>query len=184
MKNILICSLLIIWMLPASAYNSKVNPVWTDSIPAVAADVNSLDGIIAAVYDVISGAAGEKRNWDRMRTLFIAEASLISTGTRPDGSGAKRVLSVEDYIRGSGPMLERDGFFEKEIGRTTERYGNIVHVFSTYASTRTAADAKPFMRGINSFQCWFDGKRWWVISIFWEAETPKNPIPPKYLTKQ
>jgi integrase len=69
---------------------------------------------------------------------------------------------VEDYISSSGPFLEKNGFFETEIGRKTEQYGNIVHVFSTYESKRTLKDEKPCMRGINSFQLWYDGKRWWV----------------------
>ena len=153
----------------------------TDSIPADTKDVSSVNAIIAAVYDVISGSAGQKRNWDRMRTLFVPDARLMSTGKRPTGEFVRRVLSVEDYISGSGPFLEKDGFFETEIGRKTEQYGNIVHLFSTYESKRTRADEKPFMRGINSFQLWNDGKRWWVISILWQSESQETPIPEKYI---
>jgi len=154
-----------------------------DSIPAAAADVNSVDGIVAALYDVISGSAGQSRNWDRMRTLFIPEARLIPTGKRPDGTGARRVLSVEDYVNTSGPSLEKNGFFEIEIGRKMEQFGGVVHVFSTYESKRALSEEKPFMRGINSIQLWNDGKRWWIVNIFWQSETPEFPIPEKYLTK-
>jgi hypothetical protein len=153
----------------------------TDSIPAAAADVESQDAIIAALYAVISGPAGEARNWDRMRTLFLPEAKLVATGKRPDGMMGKRVMSLEDYIKLSGPMLEKDGFFEKEISRKTDQYGSVVQIFSTYESRRTIKDEKPFMRGINSIQLWFDGKRWWILTIFWQGETPDNPIPDKYL---
>lgn len=152
-----------------------------DSIPADSRDVESVDAILGALYQVISGPAGEKRNWDRMRTLFIPEAKMMATGKRPDGTMGKRVMSVEDYIRVAGPSLEKDGFFEREIGRKMEQYGSVVHVFSTYDSKRKAEDAKPFMRGINSIQLWFDGKRWWIVSIFWQGESPDNPIPEKYL---
>jgi hypothetical protein len=154
-----------------------------DSIPADLADVSSVDGIIAALYNVISGPAGQKRNWDRMRTLFIPEARLIPTGKRPDGTAVRRVLNVEDYINSSGPLLEKNGFFEIEIGRKTEQFGGIVHIFSSYESKRAASDEKPFMRGINSIQLWNDGKRWWIVNIFWQSETPDNPIPEKYLSK-
>lgn len=153
----------------------------TDSIPANPADVQTMEGIVAALYDVISGPAGEKRNWNRMRTLFIPEARMIATGKRPDGSFAKRVMSVEDYINTSGPVLERDGFFEQEISRKTDQYGNIVQLFSTYAAKRKKEDDKPFMRGINSIQLWNDGKRWWIVTIFWQPETADNPLPQKYL---
>ena len=153
----------------------------TDSIPASPADVSSVDAIIKAVYDVISGPAGEKRNWDRMRTLFVQDARMMPTGKRSTGEGVRRALSIEDYISSSGPFLEKNGFFETEIGRKTEQYGNIVHVFSTYESRKEKADEKPFMRGINSFQLWNDGKRWWVLTIFWESESKENPIPEKYI---
>src|SRR5215467_10106049 len=96
------------------------NSNFTDSIPANPADVSSVNAIIAAVYDVISGPAGQTRNWDRMRTLFIPEAHMIATGKRANGEMVKRVMSIEDYISNSGPVLEKDGFFEKEIGRKTE----------------------------------------------------------------
>ena len=91
---------------------------------------------------------------------------------------------MEEYIANSGPFLEKEGFFETEIGKSTEQYGNIVHVFSTYESKKAASDEKPFMRGINSFQLWFDGKRWWVVTIFWQSETADNPIPEKYIQKK
>lgn len=154
-----------------------------DSIPAAAADVNTVDGIVAALYDVISGPAGQARNWDRMRTLFIPEARLIPTGKRPNTMGTYRMLSVEDYVKQAGPSLEKNGFFEIEISRKMEQFGNIVHLFSTYESKRALSDEKPFMRGINSIQLWHDGTRWWIMNIFWQSETPELPIPGKYLTK-
>jgi len=155
-----------------------------DSIAPDKKDVSSIDGILAALYDVISGPAGQKRNWDRMRTLFIPEGRLIATGKRADGTFGKRVMSVEDYINNSGPFLEKNGFFESEIGRKTEQFGGVVHVFSTYESKKTgAADEKPFMRGINSIQLWNDGARWWIVNVFWQSETPDTPIPAKYLQK-
>ena len=159
----------------------KANGYKVDSIPADPRDVSSPEALVAAVYDVISGPAGQKRNWDRMRTLFVPDARMIPTGKRPTGESTRRTLSVEDYIVSSGPFLEKDGFFETEIGRRSEHYGNIVHVFSTYESKRTMADEKPFMRGINSFQLWYDGKRWWVITILWQGESKDMPIPEKYI---
>ncbi len=153
----------------------------TDSIAPLQKDVNSIDGIVAALYDVISGPAGEKRNWDRMRTLFIPEARLISTSKRPDGTMGRRVRSLEEYISVSGPLLEKDGFFEREIGRSFDQYGAIVHLFSSYDSKRKLNDELPFTRGINSIQLWNDGSRWWIVTIFWQPESPDNPIPSKYL---
>lgn len=144
-------------------------------------DVASLDAILAALYDVISGPAGQRRDWDRMRTLFVPGARLIPAVYRPDSVASLRIWDVEQYITQVGPRLEASGFFEKEIARRIERYGGVTHVFSTYESRRTSADPTPFARGINSIQAFFDGKRWWIVTIFWEGERPANPIPGPYL---
>ena len=152
-----------------------------DGVPAPdPADVESIGAIVLAVYDVISGPAGEKRDWDRWRSLYATDARLIPSGPRPEGGFGHRMLTAEDYVTRGGPGLERDGFFEVEIHRVTEQYGNIAHVFSTYESRRKADDPEPFIRGINSLQLWNDGDRWWVLNIFWSDER-STPIPAKYL---
>jgi len=144
-------------------------------------DVSSVDGLVAAVYDVISGPAGEARNWDRWRSLFLPEARLISVGLNRDGETIYRVMTPEDYVELAGASLEENGFFETEIGRTQEEYGPVVHLFSAYASRRELDDPEPFARGINSFQLMYDGDRWWVVTIFWTSERPDLPIPSRYL---
>ena len=150
---------------------------------ARADDVKSIDAIVAAVYDVISGPAGQKRDWDRMRSLFVPGARLIPAVSGPSGGATARVLDIDGYIQRSGPVLERDGFFEREIARRVEAFGNIAHVFSTYESKHNKDDAKPFARGINSMQLLKDGDRWWFVTIFWDSEKPSNPIPSEYLPK-
>jgi len=150
---------------------------------ARADDVKSVDAIVAAVYDVISGPAGQKRDWDRMRSLFVPGARLILAVPSPTGGATARVLDVEGYIQRSGSTLERDGFFEREIARRMETFGNIAHVFSTYESKHAKDDPKPFARGINSMQLLKDGDRWWFVTIFWDSEKPSNPIPSEYLPK-
>ena len=149
------------------------------TVPAAApADVASIDAIVAALYDVISGPAGQPRNWARMRSLFVPGGRLMPTGPR-QGATAMRVLEVNDYIALSGPQLERMGFRERELARRTEQFGHIAHVFSTYEG-RSETDST-VIRGINSIQLMNDGTRWWVVSVFWEAERPDNPLPAKYL---
>jgi len=146
------------------------------------ADVSTIDGIMKAVYDVISGEAGKARDWDRFRTLFHENARLIPTGKNAQtGVVTARVLTPEEYIKRAEPFLVKEGFFEREIARRTEQYGHIVQIFSTYESKHKLDDKTPFARGINSFQLMNDGKRWWVVTIFWEGETPENQIPKEYL---
>jgi hypothetical protein len=148
---------------------------------ARAADVQSVDGIVAALYDVISGAAGKPRDWDRMRSLFAPEGRLMAAVARPDGSVALRTMSVEDYIGRNSKAFATMGFFEKEAARTSETFGQIVHVFSTYESRHAPNEAKPFQRGINSIQLYHDGKRWWIVNLLWRAEDERLPLPDRYL---
>lgn len=155
-------------------------PVLVTVPPAAAADVASIDAIITALYDVISGPAGQPRDWNRMRSLFVPGGRLMPTQARPGGGFGLRVLEVNDYIAVAGPRLERSGFREREIARRTEQFGRIAHVFSTYEG-RTETDST-VIRGINSIQLMNDGTRWWVLSVFWEAEGPDNPLPAQYLT--
>ena len=144
------------------------------------ADVATMDSIIASLYNVISGPAGQ-RNWDRFRSLFAPGARLIATGVRPSGEVVSRVMTPDDYAQRNRSFFEKNGFFEREVSRRTERFSNIAHLFSTYESRHAAEDAKPFARGINSIQLMNDGKRWWIVTVFWQAEDEKNQLPAEYL---
>lgn len=162
---------------PAQAEQTKP-PNAADANPA---DVSSLDTILKSIYEVISGDAGVKRDWNRFRSLFYAGARLIPSSKNREGKVTARVITPEEFIERSAPFLEKEGFFEREIARRVENYGNIAHVFSTYDSKHKASDEKPFARGINSIQLFNDGKRWWILTIAWSPETPDTPLPKKYL---
>jgi hypothetical protein len=154
------------------------HPDWPKANPA---DVQSVDAILAALYDVISGPAGQPRNWNRFRSLFIEDARLIPTRRSKTGPGADVALyTPEQYQEVAGDRLMKEGFFEQGIHNTTESFGDIVHIFSTYESRHTK-DGAPFQRGINSIQLLKDGNRYWVVTILWDGESPANPIPAKYL---
>ena len=145
------------------------------------ADVASPDAILSAVYDVISGPAGQKRDWDRMRSLFDPGARLIRTAPKKEGGMGATSFSVQEYIDRASVYFEKNGFSEKEIARHADKWGNILQAFSTYESRHDAKDAAPFARGINSFQLFFDGTRWWILTIYWQEETPENPLPAEFL---
>jgi hypothetical protein len=146
-------------------------------------DVESIDAIIAAAYDVISGPGDEKRDWNRERSLFYPGARIIPTASVPgrnDVDLEPQMLDVEAYIARAEPILQK-GFYEKEVARRTEQFGQIAHVWSTYESRHDQSDLEPFMRGINSFQLFNDGKRWWILSICWQHEGAEHAIPQRYL---
>ncbi|GAA4811629.1 hypothetical protein [Litoribaculum gwangyangense] len=143
--------------------------------------VLTLDGTLKSLYNVISGEKGVERNWKQFKYLFHPDAKLIPSGKTKEGVMMVRFLKPEDYIKNSGKWLVDNGFFEKEIHRKVDSFGNITQVFSTYESFRSEADLEPFMRGINSIQLFHDSKRWWIINIYWAQETEANPIPKTYL---
>lgn len=145
------------------------------------ADVASEDAIITALYAVISGPPGQARDWDRLRSLFAPSARMVPIVYR-DGRPTTVVLTPDDYVARSGERLTRDGFTEREIARRTERFGNLVHVWSTYDGRFTAPGVTvPPVRGINSIQLVHDGTRWWILNIAWEAESATHQLPTKYL---
>jgi hypothetical protein len=146
-------------------------------------DVGSIEATVAALYDTISGPAGP-RDWGRLRSLFLPGARLIPSGRRPDGTTVARVLSVDEFITAIERNVKEQGFFEQEISRRIDKFGAVAHVFSSYESRHAKSDPKPFVRGINSIQLFFDGKRWWVVTIFWDSERPDQPIPADYLPKR
>ncbi len=167
----------------AIAQNPQPSPSPSPSAaPAVAArpgDVDTIDHIIAAVYDVISGPAGQ-RDWARFYTYFYPGARLIPTRHADKGAATAHPFTPEEYARRSQDFFSKEGFFENSIANRVESWTNIAHVWSTYES-RHAKGEKPFARGINSFQLLNDGSRWWIITIYWQSEDPAHPIPEKYL---
>jgi hypothetical protein len=157
-------------------------PLTAQTPEARPADVASVDAILQALYDVISGPAGQTRDWNRFRSLFLPDGRLISTGRTPAGEARYRVMTPDEYATGSATFLEASGFMEREIARRLESFGNIAQAFSTYESHYTQENQARHARGINSIQLYNDGKRWFVVTVFWDSERPDQPIPAKYLS--
>jgi len=132
------------------------------------ADVASPEAIVNAVYEVLSGRAGEARDWDRWRPLYAPSARLIPIEEDSDGASIPRLLSPEEYIESRTPFLGAGDFYEWETGREELRSGSIAHVWSLYEAARTPG-GEPIRRGANSIQLWNDGLRWWILSVVWDA---------------
>jgi len=175
--SILAAALALAFAAPAAAQTPTPSPVAT----AAPADVATPEAIVAALYDVISGDAGVARDWDRFRSLFHPTARLMPSGMNREGVGVVRSITPDEYITRSEPLLMADGFHEREIARRSERFGHIAHVWSTYESLHSLSEAQPFARGVNSIQLFHDGSRWWILSVYWQGETPASPIPADYL---
>ena len=144
------------------------------------ADVTSIDGMIKAWYDIVTGPKGQARPWGRDHTLYTPETRFLNVSRGPKGKLRATLFDHQGYVNAVDKGLTERGFFEREINRVTQRFGNTVHVYSTYES-REAADGPVTARGINSIELFDDGARWWIMYAQWQEETPSQPIPKEYL---
>ena len=141
-------------------------------------DVSSIDGIIKAFYEAISGPKGQPRQWTRDRPLYVKDVRFIQINKSGD-TVRPVIMRYMDYVNGTNEFLLKDGFTEREINRVTNRYGNIAQVASTYEWQTD--DKKATGRGINHIQLFYDGTRWWISAASWEGERADNPIPKEFL---
>jgi hypothetical protein len=149
------------------------------TVPARPDDVQSIDGMMKAFYEVVSGPAGQPRDWARDRSLYTPDLRFISISESRQKRLTAMIFDHQTYAESSQPML-KSGFFEREIHRSTQRFGHIAHVMSTYESRRTP-DGPVFARGINSIEMFFDGQRWWITFAEWDEERPGQPLPQEFL---
>ena len=150
-------------------------PAGAQSMAARPEDVATIDGIIKAFYDVISGPAGQPRQWQRDSTLYIPRVQFVAMSVA-NGKPVAAVMDHGQFARAyNGAFVDR-GFFERETRRVTKRFGNIAHVLSAY-EYRASENGPVLGRGVNSIQLYWDGTRWWIAGAIWDDERPDNPIP-------
>jgi hypothetical protein len=151
-------------------------------------DVDTVDHLLASLYDVISGPAGKPRDWQRFRSLFLPDGRLgvirpetAATQDAPARKGDAVLLTPDMYVARDDPYFKTHGFFERSIANRVEEFGNLVQVWSTYESRHAENDSQPFARGINSLQIVHAQGRFWIASILWDEERTGLTLPEKYL---
>jgi hypothetical protein len=140
------------------------------TMTAYADDTSSIDSIINAYYEVVSGPEGFIYDADR-DTNMHADGALI-TKVFPDGRFQRHDLSVE---QGMISVPYDQAFFESEVDRRIERYGNIAHVWSEF-EMQTSLEAEPYSGGFNSISLYFKDDRWWISS--WSTQYKDPSIKP------
>jgi hypothetical protein len=155
------------------------------------ADVDSLDGIVNALYASVSFDNGRGPDWARFRGLFDPSAVMVRvqpgvcSGDSADRPRAphREVSSIQDYVARTTAAVASGAltaFTERELTRRTEVFADLAQVFSTY---ERCADAGESRRGINSMQLVKYGDRWWVVSLAWTDETDGGLLPSRYLPR-
>ena len=138
----------------------------------------TLEEIPKAIDAAVSGPAGKDRAC--LRELLLPEARLAPMMKMDDGSFAPHVLTLDGWteaVKKRGDVV----LYEHQIKVSSEVYGHVAHLWSTYELRLGKPDGKPDVRGINSIQAVYDGKRWRILEILWQAETSDLPVPAKYL---
>ena len=131
-------------------------------------DVATLDAILNALYETVSGPIGQPRDWDRFRSLILPGGRLMPVISLPGEKASVRFLSTEDFIQRVEPIFAVEVFWERETSRQTETLGHFAHVLSFYESLRSP-DGPPFERSVNSIQLLNDGTRWWIVNVMWNT---------------
>jgi len=152
------------------------------------ADVDTVEHLMAALYDVISGPAGQQRDWNRFRSLFLPDArmgvirtDMAATADKPARKSDAVLFTPDMYVERDDPVFKTMSFFERAIANRVETFGNLTSVWSTYESRHDPKDAQPFARGINSLQIVHAQGRYWVANIIWDDEHEGLTLPEKYL---
>jgi hypothetical protein len=139
-----------------------------NSAAAHPADVESIDSILHAMYEVISGPAGRAYDWDRFRSLFYPGAHLVPVIFFEGQPARARILGPEEYIARVEPIFAVESFWERETRRECETFGRVAHILSYYESLRNP-NGPPFESGMNSMQLFYDDSRWWILNVVWNT---------------
>lgn len=150
-------------------------------IPAKPEDVGSPEAIVKASFESESGPAGMPRQWARERTLFDPNTISIAAGPEP-GTGKldpRRWTTLQQYADALDAYEVKTGFVDRPMACVTDKRAFIATVTCGYEASE---NGKVVERGVDIFQLYNDGKRWWILSVVWDKESPDNPIPPELLT--
>jgi len=140
-------------------------------------DKAAIGAALDEMYAMISGPKGP-RDWSRHANSFHPEARQIRTWIGEDGRAAFKAMGLDDYSRDTTPFFAANDFFEVEIARRIDLFGNIAHAWSAYEARSALGDAKPERRGINSIQLFKDPERGWrIMSMIWDNERAGLELP-------
>jgi hypothetical protein len=179
----IILSALVLSLPTAIAQDKPKAHIEVTAITARPEDVNSPEAIVKADYECISGGVGVARQWARDFSLYDPFArSFVPSKDEKTGALVVWHPTQQEYADETDAQLVRDGFSEHEVAHKIYQYGNVATIFSSY-EVSLASTGKLFSRGVNVYQLYHTGNRWWISSVSWDAENNINPIPPELMPK-
>ena len=145
-------------------------------------EAQNIDPVISDLYESISFTETQDPEYETFKSLFADGAHLISVQDTNSYT-----ITPDEFEQGltqqreSGKLIS---FEEYEIHRETDRYGNILHVFSTYQTNLETPEGNDSARGINSIQMMKDVGEWKIVSIIWYEENEAHLLPDEYLPSE
>jgi hypothetical protein len=144
---------------------------------SAAEDEAAIGAAVDEMYAMISGPKGP-RDWSRQTNCFHPEARQIRTFLDADGRPALKIMGLDDYARDTAPYFAAHDFFEVEIARRIDLFGNVAQVWSAYEARAALDDSTPERRGINSIQLFRDPQQGWrIVSMIWDNERAGVALP-------
>lgn len=127
-----------------------------------------IKGLIDTFYEIISGKAEEKRDWDRFRSLFFSRAQLIHNKISDERKCQTIPCDVESYISRLSEVLAKKDFYEYGYDYEIEICGNIAQAKSKYEAKAAQNHTTPIKSGTNLVQLINDGSKWKIMNMLWE----------------
>lgn len=133
-------------------------------------DKDAIGAVVDEMYAMISGPAGP-RDWSRQAAAFHPASRQIRTWVDADGKPVMKAMSPQEYAADTTPYFAANPFYEVEIARRIDVFGNMAHVWSAYEARRAPDDAVPERRGINSIQLFRNAPgQWRIVAMIWDNE--------------
>jgi hypothetical protein len=134
----------------------------------------TLDAIIAEMYDTVSFEAGTRPDWSRQENIFAPGARLVRVND--DGVFEFDLASYRENFEAMIDSGEMPSFWEAELWRDTRQFDDVAHVLSAYETRRTHG-SEVLNRGVNSIQLFRRDGRWWISAMIWRREGKTVAIP-------
>ena len=116
----------------------------------------TIDELLNTLYECISGPPGGQ-DWERDREIYHPRCVMVRTRIE-DGKPVAYPFSFDEFVAATKPILADQSFYEIEIGRKVEIFGQVAHVYSAYEARETPDHPEIQFRGVNMIHLWNDDR--------------------------
>jgi hypothetical protein len=130
------------------------------------ADDPAIAQLMNLLYAVISFEEGDEPDWQGLKTVFSSHARI--TRITPEGTDHLDPSSFLAMTQNLVDIGAYTSFYEFEVKRTVEHFGDIAQVWSFYETRRNQKAREPLGRGVNSIQLIRENAAWRVLGLLWD----------------